>query len=91
MEIEVTNHAKKRFKQRVGLPKSACQRHAEKAFYEGLTHTDVKGRMKRFFNKLYLEYRSANNLRLYGEFIYLFKGTRLITVIHFPKGMKNYQ
>ena len=84
----VTNHAAKRFKQRVGLPKAACQRHAEKAFSEGFSHAEARGSAKRYLDKLFLEHRKANNLRVYGQFVYLFAGTVLVTVINLPRKIR---
>ncbi len=86
--VRVTNHAMKRFKQRVGLPKSACQRHAERAFAEGLTHAEVKGRAKRYLDHLYLQYGTANQIRVYGQFVYIFCGVVLVTVLGLPKSMR---
>jgi hypothetical protein len=85
--IKLTRHSLKRLKERVGLPKKACQKHAEKAFADGLTHSDMKGQAKRYIDKLYLEHRNANNIRAYGEFIFLFKNNTLITVLNKPKNI----
>lgn len=86
--VSVTNHAKKRFKQRLGLPKSACLKHAQTAFDEGVTHAEAKGRAKRYLDKLYLQHENANAIRVYGEFIYLFAGHVLVTVIAVPRSVR---
>ena len=39
--VNVTKHAYKRMKERCGYSKSTCQRMAEKAFAEGVSHADV--------------------------------------------------
>ena len=88
-QIIVTNHAEKRFKQRVGLPKKACQKHAERAYNEGIKHVDVKGNAGKYLDRLYLEYRTANQLRVYGEFVYLFNNRTLVTVLKLPQNLKN--
>ena len=85
MSVYVTIHAKKRLKQRVGLPKSACQRHAQKAFDNGRCHQDVRGSLKRYLDHLFLSHKTANEIRIYGQFIYLFANTNLMTVLHVPK------
>lgn len=41
MKIEVTHHAKRRFKQRAGLPARATLRAAQRAFNEGLRVRDL--------------------------------------------------
>lgn len=43
--VNVTKHAYKRMKERCGYSKSTCQRMAEKAFAEGVSHADVSGRL----------------------------------------------
>ncbi len=86
--IHVTNHAKKRFKRRVGLSKAACQKHAEIAYEHGVTHAETRGRAKRYLTKLFLQYRNANQLRVYGQFVYVFNDVVLITVIHLPKSVR---
>ena len=85
----ITNHAAKRFKQRVGLPKKACLRHAELAFTNGFTHSEARGKAKRYLDKLFLEYHKADNMRVYGGFVYLFVGETLITILPLPRNMKN--
>jgi len=86
--VSVTSHAAKRFKQRCGLPKKACQSHAQTAYDKGFKHADAKGRAKRYMDRLFLDYRKANQMRVYGEFIYLFSGTVLITVINLPRHVR---
>lgn len=86
--IHVTNHAKKRFKRRVGLPKAACQKHAEKAYTHGVTHAETRGRSKRYLTRIFLQHRNANQLRVYGQFVYVFNNTVLITIMHLPKTVR---
>jgi hypothetical protein len=86
--VTVTNHSRKRFKQRLGLSKKACQRHAEIAFLQGATHADVRGRAKRYLDRLFLQHHTANQLRVHGQFVYLFNNNVLITVLGLPKSMR---
>ena len=87
-EVIVTNHAAKRLKQRSGLPKKAVNRFAEIAFLKGKKHADVKGRLKRYLDKLFLSHMNGNNIRVYGMFVFIFQDTRLITVLSLPKSMR---
>lgn len=86
--INVTNHARKRFKERLGLPKAACLRQAQKAFDSGFTHAQAKGKAKRYMDSLFLKYRTANNLRVYGQAVYIFSGNTLITVMLLPVNIR---
>lgn len=83
--VVVTNHAKERTKQRAGLPKRAVEKNAERAFDEGLKHSELGGSLRRFVDSLYFQHRTANNIRIYCGNVYLFCGQRLVTVISLPQ------
>lgn len=83
--MTITRHAYKRGKQRLGLNAKALERMVETALDEGTPHKDTKGAFKRYLNGLYLQYKQANNIRVYGQHIYLFRRDRLITIYHVPK------
>lgn len=86
--VYVTKHAYKRMKERCGYNKATCQRMAEKAFSEGVSYTDVSGRLDKYFYHLYCYDFSANNLRIYGEFVYVFSNHNLVTVMLVPNELK---
>ena len=85
--IEVTDHAMKRLKERLGLPKKACQRHVERAFEEGIKHSEVTGRVKKYFDKLFFEHKASKNMRIYGTILYIFRNKTLIIVIPLPRNI----
>jgi len=86
----VTNHAKKRLKERNGFSKNTAERMADKAFKEGIKHSETKGSLNRWVTNLYFMNESANNIRLYGDKAYIFCGETLVTVIQIPANlMKN--
>lgn len=82
--IRLTNHGSDRIRERVGLPKGCVIKNAERAFEKGLKHSELSGSLKRYVDKLYLEQKHANNIRLYCGSAYLFRGNVLITVIPLP-------
>lgn len=82
--VYVTDHAKDRTRQRVGLPKRATEKNAERAFLEGIKHNETSGSLCRFIDGLYLSQKKANNIRIYCGNVYLFSGESLITVISLP-------
>ena len=84
----ITNHAKDRLKERCGLPKRAKKRTAEKALAEGMRHSECNGRLKRYVDYLFLSYNLANNIRIYGNYVYIFRYEKLITVMTLPKSFK---
>lgn len=82
--VYVTDHAKDRTRQRVGLPKRVIEKNAERAFEEGIKHSETSGSLKRFVDGLYLSKGKANNIRIYCGNVYLFVDHDLVTVISLP-------
>lgn len=85
VEVVLTKHAKKRTKERLGLNKSTLQKEATKAFEKGLNHRELKGSVKKLFDALYFKYQTANNIKLYSNYLYIFKGNILLTVYPVPQ------
>lgn len=88
MLTEVTKHAEVRLIERLGLNKKAVKRATERAFLKGKSFVIFNGSLRRYLDKLYLTHKKADNIKVFGNFIYLFRGTLLITVFELPK---NYQ
>ena len=88
-KIEVSRHAYERLHERCGLSRKAATRMAEKAFYTGMKHSDTKGQINRWITSLYFNNKNANNIRLYGNFAYIFCNKILVTVLEIPNNLKN--
>lgn len=86
--MTITNHAKQRMKERCGFNKKTAERMARKAFYEGITHAQTKGKLNKWITSLYFKNEKANNIRLYGDFCFIFAGETLVTVIPVPVNIK---
>ncbi len=85
---QITQHALERLRERFSWNQHTAQRMADRALVEGLTHAQSGGRLNRWITKLFLDHHSANNIRIYGEVIYLFQGTRLITAYGVPNNLR---
>jgi hypothetical protein len=85
----ITDHGLKRGKQRLGLSKQAIQKTAARALAEGVTHAEAVGQLKKYFDKLYFHNQSANNIRIWGDHVYIFRYDKLITVFPMPHTLKN--
>ena len=85
-KIEVSRHAYERLH---GLSRKAATRMAEKAFYTGMKHSDTRGQINRWITSLYFNNKNANNIRLYGNFAYIFCNKILVTVLEIPNNLKN--
>lgn len=88
-KIKVSRHAYERLHERCGLSRKAAIRMAEKAFYTGMKHSDTKGQINRWITSLYFNNKNANNIRLYGNFVYIFCNKILVTVLEIPNNLKN--
>lgn len=84
----VTNHAGLRIRERIGANKKSVQAIADRALQIGLSHSDLTGKLKRYIDATYLKCKTANNIKIYAEKVYLFNGATLITVISLPTGLK---
>lgn len=89
-DLIITDHAYKRAKERFRWKRSSLDRTAREAFKNGITHKDTKGSLNRFITKLWKEYENCGNIRIYGEVIYFFKGSLLITLYQIPNKYKKY-
>lgn len=85
MELIITNHAIDRTKQRVGISKRLAEKNAMRAYESGIKHSETSGSLKRYLDKLYLEHKTSNNVRIYCGNIYIFHGDILLTVFPLPE------
>lgn len=83
--MEVTRHAHKRIRKRVGIPKSAVQSNARKALEYGITHAETTGGLHRYLDYLWHQHETANNMRVYCGSVYIFHDDTLITVFPLPE------
>ena len=78
--VIITAHARQRARQRFGWSEESLSRVAAKAFYLGLGKQEAKGRLGLYFESIWEKYEKANNVRLYGEGLFVFAGSTLLTV-----------
>ena len=82
--VEITNHAYKQCKKRLKLKKESVNKLAVKAFTEGMTHKEAKGSLSRYLSSLYFKERTANNIKLLHDYVFIFRDNMLITVYILP-------
>jgi hypothetical protein len=82
--IAITRHGAQRLHERLGLRKRSLWRITQRAFDEGLRPSEAVGALRAHLSALYLSHRTANNLRVYGENVFLFADETLITVFSVP-------
>ena len=59
--VTVSKHAVRRLKEHCGLNKRSAQRMADKAFTDGIRHSDTRGRLNKWVTSLYFYNRTADN------------------------------
>ena len=84
----VTNHSKKRIKERVGIPKKSAERQAKLALERGFSHNETKGRLNKYLSKIYLSHNTGNNLKVYNNHVFLFHNDVLVTVLNLPSELQ---
>lgn len=87
--LRITEHGEERVRERCGIPKKAVRRLAAKAFEFGLTHIETTGKLNKYITALYFKNTNADNIRIYGDKVYIFSGTTLITILNLPGSYKN--
>lgn len=86
--MKVTDHGRSRIIERVGGKKNGAEKIAEKAFLNGLTHSETSGRLNKYLTKLYFSNKGNNgNMRVYNRKVYIFKDETLITVLPLPHNL----
>lgn len=83
----VTEHAKRRLKERNGLNSKSIDRIAERALNEGIRHNQTKSRLCKWVTSVFFRNTSINNIRLYGDKAYLFVDEKLVTVLQIPQSL----
>jgi predicted HAD superfamily Cof-like phosphohydrolase len=86
----ITKHAYQRAKERLSLGRPSIEKLANTALSKGVKHKDMKGKLKKYADKLWFMYNNANNLRVYGQNVFIFNENTLITIYHIPRDLIKY-
>lgn len=87
--MRMTTHASARMRERMGVPKRAVAKLAETALSEGKRHSDFAGSIRRYLDGVFLQHRSATNMRVYAQHLFIFDGETLITAWMLPPKFRN--
>ena len=86
--MNITKHAYKKAKQVFGLNKSGIENLFRKALSSGLMHGDTKGHLQKWINSRYFVNETANNMRVYGEYLFIVNDKTVITLYILPNNLK---
>ena len=78
--INLTAHAISRGKERLKWNENTLLKMAGRAYNMGVKHSDTKGSLNRYITSIWNKNKAVNNIRIYGENLFLFTDTKLITV-----------
>lgn len=85
----ITEHAERRVRERVGVPKRGVRKNAALALERGVGYDDAAGALRRYIAHLYeLHEHAANNIRIYNSVVYIFAYDVLITVLQLPPHLR---
>ena len=99
-KLEVSEHAEKRLKERSGLNKKSVQKMAERAYEQGIKHSETKGNLRKYISGLTNEHRKkGTDIRVYGDKAFIFVQKQhwydpsmdyviLVTVLQIPSNLK---
>lgn len=91
MNLKTTEHARIRLKERNGIPKSAIVRMTERVYTNGIKREDTKGRLRIYLDEQYDKNGGfGDELRVYGDYLYVFHEQTLITVFTVPQDIRKY-
>lgn len=82
--VSITDHGRKRFKQRTGLPKRLAAQKAAEAITHGITEEDTTGKLRQYLFLLSQNDGRADRVVVYNQIVYLFRGRILVTVLRLP-------
>ncbi|RXK57545.1 hypothetical protein ESA94_20315 [Lacibacter luteus] len=88
IHIHITEHAYDRAKERLGWDRKATNRTVMKAYVAGLQHKRLAPKLKRYVDGLFMQKELCNNIRIYGQVVFLFTDNRLITLYQLPNELK---
>lgn len=88
----LTKHAEQRMLERCDRPKGVRKKNLRKsmkkivdrAFEEGICHSECSGELRTYLDGQFLSHKSANNMRVFNQNVYIFQGRALITVLNVP-------
>ncbi len=86
--MDVSRHAVKRIRQRLGLPKKAAQADVERALERGLKIEDCVGRLRRYLDYMRHTHGDTCEFRVTPSAVYVVAGDVLVTVFPLPNAHK---
>lgn len=87
---KITKHAYDRAKERMSISHHALDRMAGLVLDHGVKKDDTRGMLNGYLNQFSGLGGTANDTRVYGEYVYVFEQETLITVYQLPNALRRY-
>lgn len=87
--MELTKHGEERIRKRIGINKKSINKMKKLAFDKGVAHKDVIGSLKKYYDYLFFKNKTATNVRIYSNYVWIFTNDKLVTVFPMPNKYKN--
>ena len=81
----VTRHGEQRIRERIGVKKKGCRRLADKVLQKGIRPDETTGHLNLYLNGMLEVKNGVNQIRVYGDKIFLYENIRLVTVKQTPR------
>ena len=77
-------------KSRNGIKYKSQERLIARVLEFGISRKDVTGQLAKYFDRLYLSFgKTANNIRIYGDYVYIMNDETLITTYPVDKKLSS--
>ena len=84
-KILITAHAEKRAKSRANLKGKMLLHLAIKAWCNGLDYKTAQANLQEYIKRKYQSSYRAENIRVYGHYVYIFAGNTLVSFLELPE------
>ena len=82
--IVVSVHGAQRIRERLGLPRSAIQRIANRAYVDGIPRTSIRGSLRAFLDSIARHEDVVSEVRVHAYNVYIFRDNTLVTIVPLP-------
>ena len=79
--VILTDHARARYKERLGMSKTRMEKDAEQAWKNGVRWDEVSGGLRRYIDSQHFQSKMLADIRVYCGRVYIFKNCGNITLI----------
>lgn len=88
MSVVVTKHGAQRVRERMGLPKKAVQKQADRAAETGMSITETSGQLRGYLDSLHMLHRQGSDYRVTPDGVFVITNNCLVTMFPVPRRLR---